>query len=557
MFSQNNKIFDSLSLELIHARENTTKIEILIALSAEVEGSQPEEAIKYAKNALKISEQFKFQKEQIHSLIQLAKSYIRSSDYLKAIESVNKALELASDLDMGQEVAGANAILSLIYYELGDYEKSTKLDFENLKYYEQTNNQKEIGLALGNIGIDFINQSNYEKGLEYFKKSFDIAVKNKDLNGMAYQYNNIAGVYSEYFKDHRIALGYYKQALEINKKFDDKRQHGIYLMNIGNCLMKLNNTDSVLWYYQNANSTFKELNNTYLIADCQSLISDYYLKTGNLTRSVIYADSALLLGQKNNDKECIKIAAGLLHRIYLIKKDTIKAYKYAMIENEVKDSLQVLQNQKEVYRLEFQYNYEKNDKIKQVTRQRKEKFLLVVILSLISGLVIISLLFSRHRFKAKSLMLEKGSIEKELQFKNKELTINLISLIKKNEMLSEISNKMIEIGKGAKKDETKEAINKISRELRNSADDKMLKEFTLRFQEIHTGFYESLLKSYPELTQNELKLCAFLRLNMSSKDISELTGQRILTIDHARYRLRKKLGISNSEVNLVTFLSQI
>jgi DNA-binding CsgD family transcriptional regulator len=62
---------------------------------------------------------------------------------------------------------------------------------------------------------------------------------------------------------------------------------------------------------------------------------------------------------------------------------------------------------------------------------------------------------------------------------------------------------------------------------------------------------------YPDLTQSELKLCAFLRLNMSTKEISELTGQRILTIDHARYRLRKKLGISNSEINLVTFLSQI
>jgi DNA-binding CsgD family transcriptional regulator len=124
-------------------------------------------------------------------------------------------------------------------------------------------------------------------------------------------------------------------------------------------------------------------------------------------------------------------------------------------------------------------------------------------------------------------------------------------------MLSDISKKLVEIGKGAKKEETKEAITKINRELRNSADDKMLKEFTLRFQEVHKDFYESLLLKFPELTPNELKLCAFLRLNMSTKEISELTGQRILTIDHARYRLRKKLGISNSEVNLIAFLHQI
>lgn len=557
LYPQENMTFDSLSRALINSKDNKVKIETLIALSREVEGSQPNDAVKYASNAVEIAEQNNYQQEQIHSLIQLGKSYVRTSNYQKAIESTEKALELATELEMEKEIASVKGILSLIYYELGDYEKSTKLDFENLTYYEKTNDKKNIGLAFGNIGIDFINQNNYKKGLEYLNKSFDIAVRNNDLDGMAYQYNNIAGVYSEYYKDYRIALGYYRHALEINKKLGDKQQHGIYLMNIGNCLLKLNEKDSVLWYYQNANNTFKDLNNTYLIAECQSLISDYYLKMNNLPLGILYADSALKLGQRNDDKENIKAAAGILHKIYLIKKDTIKAYKYAMIENIVKDSLQNIQNQKEVYKLEFQYNFEKNDKLVQIARQRKETFMIVIILSLTSGLIIILLLFSRHRFKTKSVILEKESIEKELEFKNKELTINFISLIKKNEMLAEISHKMTEIGKGAKKDETKDAINKISRELRNSADDKMLKEFTLRFQEIHSGFYEILLQKYPDLTQNELKLCAFLRLNMSSKDISELTGQRLLTIDQARFRLRKKLGISNSETNLVTFLSQI
>lgn len=124
-------------------------------------------------------------------------------------------------------------------------------------------------------------------------------------------------------------------------------------------------------------------------------------------------------------------------------------------------------------------------------------------------------------------------------------------------MLSDISNKLVQLELNAKGSETKETITKISQDLRNRTDDKMLNEFSMRFQEVHAGFYEKLLKSYPDLTQNELKLCAFLRLNMSTKDISELTGQQLASIDHARYRLRKKIGLSNSETNLVTFLSQI
>jgi tetratricopeptide (TPR) repeat protein len=556
LYPQNNRTFDSLSNALIHAKNNKARIEILIELSREEEGSRPNNAVQYATDAYEIAVQYGYKQEMIHSLIQLGKSYIRTSDYIKAVERANKALEMASDQKIEKEIASAKGVLSLIYYELGDYEKSTKFDFENLKYYEQINDQKKIGLTLGNIGIDFINQGNNKKGLEYLNKSFDIAANLNDFHGMAYQYNNIACVYADY-KDTRIALGYYKKALEINKKLDDKQQDGIYLMNIGNCFLRLKENDSVIGYYQKASNIFKELNNASLLAECQTLIGSYYLKVNDLRKSLHYADSAFLLSLKNNYKENIKAAAELLHKIYLIKKDTTKAYRYAMIENEVKDSLVVLQNQKEVYRLEFQYNYEKSDKIKQIARQKKDTLMLILILSLVSGLIITLLILSRHRMKSKNVFLEKQTIEKELQFKDKELTINLLSLIKKNELITDISHKLSDIGKSTKKEGAVEAINKIHRELRKNADNKMLKEFSLRFQEIHKGFYEILMEKFPDLTQNELKLCAFLRLNMSSKEISELTGQRIPSIDHARYRLRKKLGISNSDSNLVTFLSQI
>jgi DNA-binding NarL/FixJ family response regulator len=73
---------------------------------------------------------------------------------------------------------------------------------------------------------------------------------------------------------------------------------------------------------------------------------------------------------------------------------------------------------------------------------------------------------------------------------------------------------------------------------------------------VHIGFYEVLQANFPELTQNDLKLCAFLRLGLATKEIGELTNQRIETIEHSRYRLRKKLGIGNTDTNLVVFLSQ-
>ena len=153
--------------------------------------------------------------------------------------------------------------------------------------------------------------------------------------------------------------------------------------------------------------------------------------------------------------------------------------------------------------------------------------------------------------------MEKEKAESDLKFKNKELTINLMALKKKNEMLAEISKKMIVIEKKVPKEELRDAIITLNRELKQTSDEKVWKEFALRFNQTNSDFYGRLLNKYPDLTQNELKLCAYLRLNMTSKEISEITGQRTLTLENARYRLRKKLGISGSDNNLATFLTQL
>lgn len=81
-------------------------------------------------------------------------------------------------------------------------------------------------------------------------------------------------------------------------------------------------------------------------------------------------------------------------------------------------------------------------------------------------------------------------------------------------------------------------------------------DFEIRFQQVYTGFYKKLNTDYPDLTPNELRLCAFFRLNMTTKEIAAITYQSANSIVVARYRLRKKLGMEKEE-NLVSFLSKI
>ena len=107
------------------------------------------------------------------------------------------------------------------------------------------------------------------------------------------------------------------------------------------------------------------------------------------------------------------------------------------------------------------------------------------------------------------------------------------------------------------KDEVKDELTMLLKDLRLNSDEKMWKEFSLMFDETQSEFYKRLTDKFPDLTQADLKLCAFLRLNMSTKDISELTGHQISSIENARYRLRKKLHLTNSLTNLVAFLIKI
>ena len=132
-----------------------------------------------------------------------------------------------------------------------------------------------------------------------------------------------------------------------------------------------------------------------------------------------------------------------------------------------------------------------------------------------------------------------------------------MGLVKKNKILSEIADKLMDIKKNAVKEETKSAIIKIARELHLNTDDEVWDEFEIRFKQVHGEFYEKLISQFPDLSPNEQKICAFLRLNMTTKEISDLTGQRIHTLEVERTRLRKKLGITNTKTNLVSFLSKI
>lgn len=140
-------------------------------------------------------------------------------------------------------------------------------------------------------------------------------------------------------------------------------------------------------------------------------------------------------------------------------------------------------------------------------------------------------------------------LNEEIILKNQELTLNELRNTKSKELIAEIATKI----KDTSREERSPELNKLISELKASYKDKSWAEVEHRFKQVHGKFYEVLTEKYPDLSLNERKLSAFLKLQMTTKEISALTGQSPRSIELARTRLRKKLGLTNSDQNLYDF----
>ena len=83
-----------------------------------------------------------------------------------------------------------------------------------------------------------------------------------------------------------------------------------------------------------------------------------------------------------------------------------------------------------------------------------------------------------------------------------------------------------------------------------------MNDFEVMFKQIHSGFYEKMLALSPDLSRSELQICALLRLNLSSKDISRVANLSIPTVEVTRHHIRKKLNLDQKE-SLTSYLIQV
>lgn len=548
---------DSLVLTLKNIVDYKTRARLLLKISREEELRNPEKSLNFARQALQESRLAMYDSAEVRALILIGVNLSRLKNIREAIETGEQIVEMASKLNMQMEVADGRSIMAVAYAEVGDFDNSSKLYFENLRLYEKLKIKRLIGSTLGNIGADFISMKSYEKALEYANKAISIGKEINNLVAISDQYNNLAAIYQAGYNDRPKALHFYFEALKIAVEINDFQQQGINMINIGRLFQDMQISDSALYYLNHALELFQKVDNPVLIADGYIALGNYHYNSNDYKKSRELAYLSLKIAEKHQMPQTIFNASNLLYNISISEHDTISAFKYLVIRTQSNDSLYALQNQKALFKLEFQYNQEKLIRDQKLKQMRNIFIFGFIILGLISGLIIIFLFYSRQKIKIKNMILGKEKMEADLKFKSKELSTNLMALLKKNELIAEINQKLTQLERISAGSDLRDSLIKLNREIKNSSENKLWQEFSVQFKETNSQFYDKLLKLYPDLTSRELQLCAYLRLNMTTKEIAELTGQRTDSLGQARYRLRKKFGLNNIESNLVTFLAQI
>ena len=161
-----------------------------------------------------------------------------------------------------------------------------------------------------------------------------------------------------------------------------------------------------------------------------------------------------------------------------------------------------------------------------------------------------------HEDNRKIMESSKAEFENVLTAKTQELTANTMYIAKMCDMANQILAEVHKLEPFCTKKESKELLLTIQKQVASlTIEERGWNDFKLYFEQIHPAFFDRLNASHPDLTAGENRLCAFIVMNLTTKEISALTNRSVRTIETAKFRLRKKLGITK-ETGLLTFLHQ-
>lgn len=291
-------------------------------------------------------------------LNELSKQFSQLGNYNQAKEYAYKVLEIAEKNNLKKRKGFAYVVIGSSHYFQGDYAKAIENYTQGLKTYEEIEDKKGVASSLNNIGGIYLEQKDYEKALKVYLKSLEIKKQINDKKGIAMSYHNIANIY--FFKEeYDRALDYNNQSLKIREELGLQQGIALSLNNIGSIYSKKGEYNKALTYFNKSLMIDEEAGNKQGIASSLKYLAEIYFYKKNPSKALYYGTKAMKIAQEIGAAIETRDVAKLLVEIYTKSQQYKNAYNMFDLYVNTRDSILSEDNQKEIIRQEYKYNYEK------------------------------------------------------------------------------------------------------------------------------------------------------------------------------------------------------
>jgi tetratricopeptide (TPR) repeat protein len=521
-------------------------------------------------------------------LADVAYCYQELGFYDKAQELHFVALKLFIKQDKQQDISNTLNNIGSNYVFRGQYDKAIQYYEKTLQIDRVSGDSTSISKCLNNIGMVYSRWGKHDQALNLFNEALKFTIEEPSKS---VRYSNI-GMEWYYLKQYEKALEYLYKALEIDTRIKRSIKIGVRKNEIGIVLAAKGLLKEAIKLQEEALLVFKEteLKESQIITLAD--MGDIYRKMDAIGKAETCYLESIRIANESKAFHHLSRNYKNLYEIAESKDDYKAAFNYFKLYEGVNDSIFNAEKHEQIARFEILFDTEKKEQENELLlldnelKQKRQRLSIAIIISLVFILI---LLFSLYRIKTKNLQqsqlllkqdheLAKLELEKkdadnklledrifaekqinrlqrekhqaEIEYKNKELANSSICLVNKNEILSEIRDKL-------KSNHQTETIQEVVRFINSNTDiDQSWHKFKITFEEIYPGFFDRLQGQFPHLTENDTRLSAYLCINLSSREIAGLMNVTLDAINKNRQRLRKKLNLE-AEADLTRFLQPL
>lgn len=540
------------------------------------------------------------------------------ANYLDLSEKAKDSLSLASkyglqalELALKSGDVSLQALckkhLALINLEHDLYDEALLLALDALRLYEGLGDTTAVVEIKGHIGWVYYDAEQPDKALQFHKEVVAFYKQNRDHDNLAWSLNALGLSYYKK-KDYVQALNYFKQSLQIGRALNSSIRVSSSLNNMGMTLTALKRYEEAIQVLDSAAT----LNNksTDLLKQAESLnqLGNAYTYLGKLNEAKqCLEDARKFIAQSASNVKKEKLLDNYEYSVNLSTKqgDHKEALHFMRLYIALKEDILSIEKQNNLGAAQFVYETKlKEQEIELLEAENKLKvfqrdalaaaFLLIGIIGAIlyhkritSQQKEIQIREARQALTQKELekaSLEKSALEKEflltetqsrlalaelekskierealqnkLDFKNAEFTKAAIHLSQRNELVRTFLDELKGINHQVPTElsvKLNKIINHFSMVQGINSD---AETFHMNMEVEYKEFLFRLTSRFPDLTENEKRLCSQIRLNLSIKDIASINNISVKSVEMARYRLRKKIGLDHEE-GLANFLNNL